>query len=115
MELHIAKEFSPYLYGRDDEDGEFNGVKFRQQLETKFSEALSREEPLVIVLNDIELISPSFIDEAFAKFVADRQKKDNLTITKKHLDFVSNKLHHDIYIDKIWQFIGRRLVPEQTA
>lgn len=78
VELWIAEEYSSYPAGRDDNDGPFNGTKFRETvLLPKLTEAMSQSRPLVVHLDGVMSFGSSFLEEAFGGLVRNHHVKKN--------------------------------------
>lgn len=105
MQLYFAKEFSPYPFGRDNGDGEFNGTKFRNLLREKFDQAQNKGETLEIVLDGVHGLGGAFLDEAFGEFAKNLKEEKNKKLSTKDLDFRADMPHYDFYIHKIWSCI----------
>lgn len=69
MMIDIATEFSPYPSGRDENDGKFNGTKFRQHLLIPaIKSALAGppdERKIIIDIDGVRAFGSSFLEEAF--------------------------------------------------
>ena len=84
--LHVADEFSRYLGGRYEEDGEYSGEEFRQRLLLPaVRRALEGQERLVVDFDGVAGIPTSFLEEAFGGLV--REWRD--ASVNKLLQFVS--------------------------
>jgi STAS-like domain of unknown function (DUF4325) len=69
--VSIAKDFYPYPIGRDDNDGTYNGKKFREQiLLPKLQEATSKGVKLIVLLEGMQSFGSSFLEEAFGGLVS---------------------------------------------
>lgn len=71
MLINIAKDFSAYPAGRDENDGPFNGTKFREEfLVPKIREAVENPDgKVVVVLDGVRSFGSSFLEEAFGGLV----------------------------------------------
>lgn len=80
--ISIAKDFSPMPAGRFDEDGPYNGTKFREEI---LLPSLKDGDSLTIDLNGLGGVGSSFWDEAFGGLVRKKiyTKEDIL----KRIDF----------------------------
>ncbi|MCF1450158.1 DUF4325 domain-containing protein [Agrobacterium vitis] len=59
-------DFSHYPAGRDDDDGPYNGAKFRDAvLIPALRQALKNGEKVVVFLDDVKSYGSSFLEEAF--------------------------------------------------
>jgi len=66
--IEVAKDFSRVPAGRHDDDGPFNGARFRRTL---LVPALRENDQVAVVLDDTEGFGSSFLDEAFGGLVRD--------------------------------------------
>lgn len=64
--IDVGNEFSDMPFGRDEKDGEDNGLRFRRELLLK---KLAEYEYVVIDLTNVLGCPSSFSDEAFAGLV----------------------------------------------
>lgn len=64
--IKVAEVFSEMPYGRDDKDGEDNGLRFRKEI---LLPALAEHEYLLIDFNGTMGCGSSFGDESFAGLV----------------------------------------------
>lgn len=64
--IDVGNEFSDMPFGRDDKDGDSNGLRFRKDHLLK---ALSKAEHVTIDLSNVLGCPSSFSDEAFAGLV----------------------------------------------
>lgn len=64
--IELAKEFSPFPFGRYAKHGPFNGEKFRTDF---LLPALSGATRVEVVLDGARGLSPSFLEEAFGGLV----------------------------------------------
>ena len=70
VELKIAEEYSAYPAGRDEDDGPFNGEKFRKDfLLPRYNRALAQGVDLVVSLDGVKSFGSSFLEEAFGGLV----------------------------------------------
>lgn len=98
MKIDIAKDFSHKPFGRDDDDGKFNGRRFRQELLMRaFND---NNEPVEVFLDGVTRgFGSSFLDEAFAGLIRDgvdyNQVKTRLVI----------RTDDDDYKSEIWDYI----------
>ena len=102
MKIKIAEEFSDTPGGRTIEEGAFSGELFRNQLLLKrYTEAIEKDEKLVVDFDGAFGYPPSFLDEAFGGLVKVIQKKnilnniiiisnDDLTIERKIKKYVAD-------------------------
>lgn len=71
--LHVADDFSRYLGGRYEDDGEFSGEEFRRKvLVPAVDRALASREKLVILFDGVAGIPTSFLEEAFGGLVREK-------------------------------------------
>jgi hypothetical protein len=64
--IDVGNEFSDMPFGRDDKDGEDNGLRFRKDILLK---RLEEYEHVIIDLSNVLGCPSSFSDEAFAGLV----------------------------------------------
>ncbi|WP_313327352.1 STAS-like domain-containing protein [Pseudomonas qingdaonensis] len=64
--IDVGEKFSDMPFGRDDKDGDFNGLRFRKNF---LLPALSEYEHVEIDLTNVLGCPSSFTDEAFAGLV----------------------------------------------
>lgn len=106
LHISIAKEFSPYPAGRDDQDGDFNGERFRKSLLLpKLQEALEKHVKLVVSLEGMQSFGSSFLEEAFGGLIRKEgvSKKD----LKKVLEIDAGWVGNSRYRDAINRYIER--------
>lgn len=97
--IDIAKTFSPYPVGRDEHDSAFNGKKFRTEiLAPAIRKALDEHYQIVIVLEGLESVGSSFLEEAFGGLVRDE-------------NFAANELKSVLKFDYEWP--GFKIPEEQ--
>ena len=66
----IAQEFSDYPAGRIDDDGDFNGTKFREEiLVGALRKAIEAKTKLFVSLDGLKSCGSSFLEEAFGGLV----------------------------------------------
>lgn len=65
-EIRIAEDFSPYPSGRTDDDGPFNGTKFREDF---LRPALNSGNEVIVVLDGVRSFGSSFFEEAFGGLI----------------------------------------------
>lgn len=98
MNLSIAKDFSPYPDGRYRKDGDWCGEAFRDdKLLPAFKAAMKQGDTLEISLDGVQILSPSFLDEAFGGLVRKLieqgvgvdliEKTIKITATSSELDY----------------------------
>jgi hypothetical protein len=106
LHISIAAEFSAYPAGRDDQDGDFNGERFRRVLLLpKLKEALEKHVKLVVSLEGMQSFGSSFLEEAFGGLVRKEgiAKKD----LKKALEIDAGWVGNSRYRDAINRYIER--------
>lgn len=106
LHISIAEEFSPYPAGRDDQDGDFNGERFRKSLLLpRLKEALARHVKLVVSLEGMQSFGSSFLEEAFGGLIRKEgvAKKD----LKKVLEIDAGWIGNSRYRDAINRYIER--------
>jgi hypothetical protein len=104
--INIAKDFTDTPGGRFREKSEFSGEEFREDfLIPSFSEG---HEEIVIIINGVEGLPTSFIDEAFGGLVRYYNKQTDGFSAREilaRLTFVSEE--HPYLPEKIKKFILR--------
>ncbi|WP_417415853.1 STAS-like domain-containing protein [Hoeflea sp.] len=79
IKIDIAKDFSPYPVGRDENDSAVNGKKFRtEKLAPAVKSALEQDRIVVIILEGLESVGSSFLEEAFGGLV----RNENFTASQ---------------------------------
>lgn len=88
--INLGKDFNPAPAGRYRTDGKFSGERFREDFLVPF---LKKYKKVIINLNGLDGIGPSFWDEAFAGLII----KENYSIEElnKKLEF---ECSDDIYL-----------------
>lgn len=88
--INLRKDFNPAPSGRYITDGKFSGERFRKEFLAPF---LKKYKKVIINLNGLDGIGPSFWDEAFAGLII----KENYSIEEldKKLEF---ECSDDIYL-----------------
>ena len=103
MEINMAKAFSPIPLGRHRSDGGKSGEEFREDiLLPKIAESMAAGDVLVVSLDGMEVLSGSFLEEAFGGLV--REHGVALADVEKTLQIKGDK-HFTSYIESIWQYI----------
>lgn len=70
ISISIAEDFYPYPAGRDDDDGPYNGKKFRTEvLLPRLIEAEQRGLKLVVSLDGLKSCGSSFLESAFGGLI----------------------------------------------
>jgi hypothetical protein len=107
MITYDLKEFSDTPYGRYDDDGRYNGGKFRELLAKKLKEVMTQNEQLEIDLSHIKMgIGSSFLEESFGGLVRKGFfTKDQLLSGKDRLLFIKSDL--EFYIEEIEGYIAK--------
>ncbi|HGO5823358.1 STAS-like domain-containing protein [Mannheimia sp. E30BD] len=95
MLIKIADDFSRTPYGRTDEDGPFNGKRFRIQ---KLKPAFETEDEVHIDFNGIAPPGSSFLHEAFGGLI----RFENMTLSEvlNKLRIISSFPFYEIQIKK---------------
>lgn len=101
--ISIAK-FSKYPSGRDDNDGTYNGERFRtDHLVPVLSDALQGGKKVVISLENVMSFGSSFLEEAFGGLVRKENfDKDQL---KELIEISLGSPNHSRYEKAIWNYI----------
>jgi hypothetical protein len=69
MKINIASEFGRFPGGRFKKDGPLSGEAFFDFLKPKIKTALETNEKIILELDDIAGLPPSFIDASFGELV----------------------------------------------
>lgn len=100
VDIGIAKDFSRFPVGRDNNDGEFNGERFRKEI---LVPALKAYDLVSIFLDGPKSYGSSFLEEAFGGLVRKENfKKDEL---KRKLQIRYEAPVYELYKDEAWQYI----------
>lgn len=96
-DIFIAKEFSEFPVGRFDEDGDFNGTKFRRQiLLPKLLSAIRDDKLLTVHMDGLKSCGSSFLESAFGGLV--REDGVAKSKIKRHLVIKSSSSAHQRFI-----------------
>ncbi len=98
--ISIGKDYSETPLGRYDEDGPFNGTRFREDI---LLPALKSGEAVHIKIDDTEGYGSSFLDEAFGGLVrlghyTARELQNKIVIELEDQDY-------NLYRNLIWRYI----------
>ena len=104
--IDIARDFSPFPYGRTEEHGPFNGQRFQNEL---LLPALASGEPVVVNLDGTTGMAPSFIDEAFGTLT---ERGFDYQQLRRQLSFVAQD---QSLTGEIWHYIEIRAVTDAAA
>lgn len=97
-------DFSPYPAGRDDDDGPYNGARFRDEvLAPAIEKALRTREKVQVFLDDVKSYGSSFLEEAFGGLV--RVSKFTKSDIKKVLEITADRPAYFTTKRQIEQFI----------
>ncbi|NRP11462.1 hypothetical protein XMM379_000632 [Aliiroseovarius sp. xm-m-379] len=102
--IDISKEYAAYPAGRDENDGPFNGQRFREEiLLPRYNEAKEAGKRLIVSLAGVMSFGSSFLEEAFGGMVRVEgiNKKDFLDRLEIRSDRASDKR----YIAAIREYI----------
>jgi len=117
MEIDVAKQFSPYPSGRVEEDGTFNGQKFRvEHLEPALDELVNsddKSEILTVNIDGVRSFGSSFLEEAFGGLI--RKTKHDPVWAVKVLNIKCSQDHLKMYHDVILQYVKDALTQRQGA
>lgn len=97
--IKIASDFSPYPGGRYRTDGDWNGQAFREE---KLAPALRAGETVIVDLDDVRGLPPSFLEEAFGGLLRDGFDLPDL---QNRLKFVAKSRQFSRYPAMIWQMM----------
>jgi hypothetical protein len=103
--INIAKDYTPYVGGRYEADGEGNGTTFRKDfLVPVLREVLqSSGRPAVIILDGAAGYPSSFLEEAFGGLV--RKEGFSAEEVLRSFEFVASESGFSRYIDLIKVFV----------
>lgn len=90
IEINLRKDFNPSPAGRYITDGKFSGERFRNEF---LVPNLKKYNKVIINLDGLDGIGPSFWDEAFAGLII----KENYSI-EQILEKIEFKCCDDIYL-----------------
>lgn len=107
--INIAKDYTPFLGGRYEEDGEGNGTTFRRKFLVPPLRG-SESEPVVIVLDGAAGYPSSFLEEAFGGLV--REEGFSAEAVLKKFRFQAEKPGFQRFIAQIESFV-RDAKPKQ--
>lgn len=97
-------DFSTYPSGREDEDGAYNGTKFRETVLRPAIETAKQNGQIVCVsLENVLSFGSSFLEEAFGGLI--RKKIVDKNFLKNHLRIEPGKPAYERYKDAIFQYI----------
>ena len=101
MTINIAKDFSRYPLGRDDNDGPYNGEKFRKSF---LVPALQRHKKVAVYLDGPKGYGSSFLEEAFGGLV----RKENFTKAdlQERLSIYYDDKVYELYKKEAWEYIN---------
>ncbi len=95
--IKIAADFSRYPAGRFDEDGEFNGTKFRRKF---LAPALKDSDRVEVIFDGVAGFGSSFLEEAFGGLVrCEGFTKEQLDI-KLVISASESDLNDDVVLTK---------------
>lgn len=98
--IKITEDFSPFPIGRDDNDGPFNGQKFRTDV---LVPALKEFEQIIIDLDGPKGYGSSFLEESFGGLVrVEGFKKQEL---KQKMKFIYLDKVNELYEKEAWEYI----------
>ncbi|MEO8242957.1 MAG: STAS-like domain-containing protein [bacterium] len=106
--IKIATDFSAYPAGRDDNDGPFNGSRFRSDiLVPRLKSAIASGRKLVVSLDGVRSFGSSFLEESFGGLVRLGFSKNELT---EHLQITATAVGSSRYVEAILRYIARATV-----
>lgn len=103
MKYNIGKEFCDTPAGREKSDGDFTGEHFREDVLKVLIKNLSKNEKLVIILDDAEGYGSSFLDEAFGGTVRQKYISSNKLLSL--LEFEYEDEDFEFFENKIREYI----------
>ena len=106
-EIDIAQQFSPYPIGRDKNDSDVNGERFRREFLVPTLKLVDAEPDATVTirLDGLQSISSSFLEEAFGGLVRFEGFTSNWL--KKHLKFKYDRNGLKVAEMSIWQYINQ--------
>jgi len=98
----VAEQYSPYPMGRDNDDGKYNGTKFRQRF---LIPSLTDDNitQVNVDLNGLALTGSSFLEESFGGLVREglsKEQIDKLNIITNRQDLI---IEITDYIETAWK------------
>lgn len=104
MQLNVAERFSAYPAGRDDNDGPFNGERFRRDILTPLlREAIRSKRKLIVSFRGVKSYGSSFLEEAFGGLVRDGFQGKELM---KVFEFDFGSRGNSRYLDALNRYIS---------
>ncbi|MEX5552279.1 STAS-like domain-containing protein [Pseudomonas pergaminensis] len=95
--IYVAREFGDMPHGRNDKDGQFNGLKFRKEI---LLPALKKYDQILVDFDGAKGCGSSFADESFAGLI------DHEGFTKEEvLRRISYKYRFKSVIKNIYKYI----------
>ena len=101
MKLGIAEMFSPFPGGRFRSDGPFSGQEFR---EDHLAPALHRGDKVIVGLDGVKGLPPSFLEEAFGGLIRSGFPFEYL---ESHLEIDANGAQWARYPALVWSYIAK--------
>lgn len=100
LQIRVAEDFSKYPLGRDNNDGHFNGEKFRKEF---LVPALKENSLVDVYLDGPRGYGSSFLEEAFGGLV----RKEGFTVEQlKNLLRISfDEPVYELYSREAWEYI----------
>jgi hypothetical protein len=95
MKINIAREFGRFPGGRFIKDGPLSGEAFREFITPRINQALKNGEKIILELDDLAGLPPSFIDAAFGDLVRNR-----VATVKQLMDILEFKVSLERLTDK---------------
>ena len=99
--INVARDFSPVPGGRFDEDGEFNGSRFRRE---HLVPKLKSCERVDVLIDGTEGFGSSFLEEAFGGLI--RVEGFKAEVLKNQLQIVADDPRSQRYRRKIYSYMG---------
>ncbi len=98
--INVARDFSKFPAGRFNEDGDFSGQRFREQL---LSRDLSKAKTVIVELDGTAGYGSSFLEEAFGGMVRVQKFKPAELHERLVLKSVDTSLTAEI-----WEYIDNK-------
>lgn len=98
--INVARDFSKFPAGRFNEDGDFSGQRFREQL---LARELAKAKTVIVELDGTAGYGSSFLEEAFGGLVRTKLYKP----TQLHEKLVLKSLDTSL-VTEIWEYIDNK-------
>lgn len=99
--IRIADDFSRFPVGRDENDGEYNGEKFRKDF---LVPSLNENDEVTVYLDGPKGYGSSFLEEAFGGLI--RREGFQKSDIKNRLKIIYDAPVYELYKNEAWEYIG---------